>query len=170
MTRDRDTLDPEVSMERDARLPDAARFWERVTVRGPDECWEWQASTDKDGYGQLTGRSASGRHTMLKAHRVSWELSRGQIPDGLFVLHKCQNRRCVNPNHLYPGTHLDNMRDVVRVGSQKGERNPAVKLTDEECEQIRSLRISGLLLREIAPMFNVRESQISRICNRRRRK
>jgi hypothetical protein len=145
------------------------RFWPKV--RKTETCWLWLASTDKDGYGQIgsgiTVRNPT--HTMLKAHRVSWELVNGVIPEGLSCLHKCNNPICVNPGHLYLGTHLDNTLDVVACGSQRGENNPQAKLSDTQCVDIRAKRATGKLLRELAEEFGVRESTVSRICNNKRR-
>ena len=84
------------------------RFWSHVE-RGPD-CWEWTARRDKDDYGQFAiskGKSAV-------AHRVAYSLSVGDIPDGMFVCHTCDNPPCCNPEHLWIGTNQDNMDDMVR--------------------------------------------------------
>lgn len=96
------------------------RFWEKVLVGAPDECWTWTASTvNGRGYGQIGGGKAGG---MLLAHRVSYTLHFGEIPakdaDGnrILVRHKCDNRSCVNPEHLELGTTLDNARDMVDRG------------------------------------------------------
>ena len=80
------------------------------------ECWEWAASLDGRGYGQIkNGKS------MSRAHRISWEYYNSQIPEGMHVLHRCDNPVCVNPHHLFLGTHQDNMRDMARKGrSTKG--------------------------------------------------
>ena len=78
------------------------RFWAKVNKKGDNECWEWQAYTDKNGYGQFQSRSA---------HRCSYSMCNGDIPDGLIVRHKCDNPPCVNPNHLLLGTTADNVRD-----------------------------------------------------------
>ncbi|MGI9460561.1 MAG: HNH endonuclease, partial [Pirellulales bacterium] len=71
------------------------RFWEKVDRRGTNECWEWQAGKDKDGYGRFWFVNET-----VKAHRFSYELHKGDIPEGLYVLHSCHNTSCVSPNHL----------------------------------------------------------------------
>ena len=86
------------------------RFWSKVALTAdPSRCWEWQAATLKKGYGTVTVQRKS-----FLAHRFSWFLHHGTHPDpNLFVIHSCDNRKCVNPSHLREGTHLDNMRDMV---------------------------------------------------------
>jgi hypothetical protein len=87
-------------------VPFPVRFWSKVAVAGPDDCWEWQGAIGSTGYGNLDIDGST-----VKAHRVSHLLTHGPIPPGLYVLHSCDNRRCVNPNHLRIGTAQDNADD-----------------------------------------------------------
>lgn len=111
-----------------ARYPsDEERFWNGLTMMGGSECWPWK-SPDHYGYGNMrfAGRSR-------KAHAVSWELANGQpVPDGLYVLHKCDNPACVNPAHLFVGTQQDNVDDMWAKGRANKQRT-MVTLTCPGC-------------------------------------
>lgn len=122
------------------------RFWSRVDVRGPDECWLWTSGTWK-GYGKVY---RDGKR--IPAHKFSYELENGEVPDGLHVLHHCDNPSCVNPSHLFAGTHKDNMHDMIAKGrspvigtSHSGywRRRKDTKLTPELVQQIRESPDSG---------------------------
>lgn len=92
-------------------VPVADRFW--CKVRKSDGCWEWTGSIGSHGYGQIMDRG-----TPLTVHRVSYLLAHGEdsIADGLYVMHRCDNKKCVNPDHLSLGTHADNMADMTSKG------------------------------------------------------
>jgi hypothetical protein len=96
-----------------ATKPLTVRFWAKVEKAGPDDCWLWAGATVPNGYGKISRGGSSG---LLLAHRVSWILAKSEIPEGQLVLHRCDNRLCVNPAHLFLGTHGDNARDMVAKG------------------------------------------------------
>ena len=98
------------------------RFWSKVDVRGADECWEWQGSRIKGGYGNFRLSAADG---MLKAHRMSALLAFGPFDRRLFVLHLCDNPPCVNPSHLALGDHAENMRQRAERGRSYNPNPPS---------------------------------------------
>ena len=130
------------------------RFWEKVFVQSEDECWEWQAGGGDYGRIQIDGRGAS-------AHRFSYEIHNGPIPEGMFVCHACDNPGCVNPGHLFLGTQADNMADKVNKGRQaSGPRNGNSKLTWDDIENIRA-NAMNLTLVELGELFGVSHENIS---------
>ena len=145
------------------------RFFDKVDIEGPlildTHCWQWKASKNGSGYGQLGG--GFGKRP-LAAHRVSYELFRSKIPDGFVVCHRCDNPSCVNPAHLFVGTHKDNIQDALRKGRMKGvpdelkvpKVNRVLKLTDA---QIRAIRCDSRLHKDIAREYKIHYSTVSRI-------
>lgn len=143
------------------------RFWEKVN---PDispifyngsRCWEWTGAKTKKGYG-----SFGYIYGTEYAHRISYIFAFGEIPDGLFVCHGCDNRKCVNPNHLFLGTPKENSEDMVSKGrSIVNEKNPRAKLKSSEVREIRKIlsSSSNLSHKEIASMFGVSSATISLI-------
>lgn len=100
----------------------------------------------------------------MSAHRMVWEECFGDIPDGLLVLHRCDNKWCVNPEHLELGTQKENLRQMSERGrSLRGERNPKTKLTDVQIGEIRRLRSEGVILSEIACRFAVSTARVHQI-------
>lgn len=125
------------------------RLWRFVDRRGPDECWLWKGAGGAYGFIRVKGKN-------LYAHRVSWVLENGEIPDGLWVLHRCDVPRCVNPKHLFLGTSQDNADDCTTKGRRPiGERNGLHKLTVFKVREMRILREQGRSLYQLAKMFSV---------------
>lgn len=140
-----------------------------------DSCWIWQGKPHpRSGYGFFVLYG-----TTMGAHRASWTLFRGEIPDGLFVCHHCDNRLCVNPDHLFLGTHQQNMQDMRakgrgRNGSRskpenlpRGEDNKMSKLTEDQVREIRRLyALGGISETSLATEFGVTQSTIGRVVRR----
>lgn len=132
-------------------------FWAKVAITADiDKCWEWQAS-----FLQQYGSFKVNRKTRA-AHKVAWELTYGEIPNGLWVLHTCDNAKCVNPNHLYLGTSADNVRDRVERGrGAKGEGQASHKLTYVAVADIRRKHaLEGVAIRALAREYNVSQKAI----------
>lgn len=136
-------------------------FWEYVTPGAPDECWLWQGTLDRSGYGQL-----GWKHKLWKAHRVSYEIHHGD-PGKLHVLHNCDNPACVNPNHLRLGTNTDNVIDMFN--KNRGYRKGKMLTFDEVCS-IRFHYDQGASKDILAQRHGVHPSTISNIVAYRTRK
>lgn len=139
-------------LKKTSKKIDNIGLMERV-VFGLNTCWYFRGTIDELGYGRVAGK---------KAHRQFYEAFNGKIKKGMFVLHKCDVRNCVNPEHLFLGTQLDNMRDCKAKGrikaptSQHGEKNPMAKLTNEIVLEMRDIRLkTGMSHKKIAKLFNV---------------
>lgn len=142
--------------------------WKRITPAnffdwvdqsgGPDSCWPWLSGESGRGYGRFS-RGGKRRYT----HREAYEITNGSVPDGLYVLHKCDNRLCCNPRHLFLGTHLENIADMVSKGRQaKGERNGHAKYTDEIVAMVIAAYKPGeVTQQEVADRFGMDRSHVS---------
>lgn len=138
-------------------------------IEKTETCWNWIAHFYANGYGDF--RIYKNRKTTSNsAHRIAWMLFRGPIPEGMYVLHTCDNRKCVNPEHLYLGTQKENMQDMIKKGRHshgclRGTESPRAKLTQEQVDQIRKLYATDTTLsfRKLGKMFGVSKHCISRI-------
>ncbi len=138
-----------------------ARFWPKV--HKTDGCWLWTGAT-LQGYGKIGAGGHKGRP--LSAHRVSYEIHYGPIPEGMHVCHRCDNPSCVRPDHLFIGTPADNIADMFSKGrnpprDNKGVRNGSAKLTAEKVVEIRRDRAAGVLLKDLARKHGVSLTTIS---------
>lgn len=152
---------------------DISRFWTKIAITAnSDKCWEWQAGCTDSGYGHfMVGGRKGGTE---KSHRVAWELTNGAIPDGLWVLHSCDNRKCCNPAHLFLGTNYDNVQDMMQKGrnskgsqhaiNHRGELNNHNKLTPNEVRYIRECYAAGnVTFTELGKRMSVNRTTISGI-------
>jgi len=135
------------------------RFWRGVDKHGPTmphmktRCWVWKRGKYKSGYGSLRfGNKCE------YTHRISWEMEYGTATKGMLVCHKCDNRACVRPGHLFLGTHKDNTQDMWDKGRQcvlSGEDNPRTKLSDAQVKEIIIKRKAGRTLRSLGKEYGV---------------
>lgn len=141
----------------------AERLWRRVDKSGgPEACWIWQGAKLWQGYGSI---ASGGKGTpRLVTHRVAYELAFGAIPPGLKALHRCDNRACCNPAHIFLGTQTDNMADMVQKGRNAfAERHGLHRLKNEEIAAIRKMGLAGHTGRSIAKKFGISEGHVSLI-------
>jgi len=146
-------------------IPLSVRFWAKVDLRGPDECWPWKASGVPLGYGALWVNEKQAKEY---SHRIAWMLTNGPIPLGLFVCHRCDHPPCCNPSHLFLAPPAGNSADMSAKGRNvSGEKHRWAKLSNRDIETVFSL--AGTTTQEkIAAMVGVRQSAISRILARKR--
>lgn len=139
-------------------------FWPFVTKS--DGCWIWEGTKNDKKYGQLPRRKGMKR---FMAHRISYELHKGIIPEGHYVCHHCDNPPCVNPDHLFVGTAKDNMEDMYKKGRHLIKK-VCSRLSMDQIIHIRNIKINQPDIKnvEIAKRFGVSKSSISKIINKQR--
>jgi len=144
--------------------PQKKRFWAKVDISG--DCWLWKAWRKPSGYGQFRFNGIN-----MHAHRVAWMLTNGNIPEGMCVLHRCDNPPCCNPDHLRLGTQQENIADRDSKGRHKalrGEEQGSSKLNDDSIREIRTLYATGLLSqKDLADGFGVSQATVSSIVLRK---
>lgn len=158
---------PPLSLGRDKLAAHEARFVARLSVGLPDDCWP---ICRRDGipFRLYAGFSFDGM--LIDSHRFAYLLWNGPIPEGLWVLHSCDNPPCCNPAHLWLGTPLDNIRDMQAKGRNRtGETNPMCRLSDEQVTQIRHRAAAGEQGKKLAEEFGVSRGHISQIVSRQKR-
>ena len=143
------------------------RFWDKVNKQEPDDCWEWKSTIIK-GYGKFCLK-----YKQVMAHRLSYCLSNNISLDDIkdtYVLHKCDNRKCCNPYHLFLGSLKDNMQDCLskgRFANKKGSKNNSAKLNEQQVFEIRILLNQKLSQYKIAKLYRVSQGTISEINTRK---
>lgn len=138
-------------------------FLQRVEMVPFSTCWYWIGGMYADGYGKARHQGKE-----CKAHRYSYMLHKGPIPNGMHVCHKCDEPSCVNPDHLFIGTRNENMRDMAEKGrSAHGARHGMAKLSIEQVREIRAKRDNGQSMRAIAAEYGVSGGRISEIVHRK---
>jgi hypothetical protein len=143
--------------------PIAERFWEKVDKT--ETCWLWTAGVNPSGYGQFNDHT----RTPIAAHRQSWLMAYGAVPDDLCVLHSCDVRACVRPDHLFLGTRPDNSADMVAKNrSMVGARHPMSKANEAMVRSIRALYDHGATQQAIADYYGISRSAVGLIVTRKR--
>lgn len=132
-----------------SKVPIKERFQKFVQKAGPDECWEWLGARDKKGYGRF---GAPKGEAPLLSHRVAFEMAFGVIPEGLQILHSCDNKGCVNPSHLSAGTAKQNAREAWQRGLMRHNKLSAA--------DVEAIRRSGAKPRVLAAQYNVTSEHI----------
>jgi hypothetical protein len=144
------------------------RFWAKIAVSAPDDCWPWTGCRDEDGYGLLALKWDDGWRNR-RTHRLSYELHRGEIPPGMYVLHSCDNPACCNPAHLRLGTQADNGADMKARGRCKRNGYHRRVHDDATIQAIRAAVAAGAMQKDVAARFGVSRSYVSALVRGKRR-
>jgi hypothetical protein len=131
-------------------------LWAKIVPQDSGSCWHWTGGRNSSGYGAKR-LSVGGRHISLLAHRMVWMVLNSDIPEGLVVCHRCDNKLCCNPAHLFLGTHKDNTQDMIQKG-----RGLVPLLSKEQDAQVRQLKAEGHTHREIASMLGCSTAPVRR--------
>ncbi len=148
-------------------VADPRYFWAKAAVSdNAEKCWEWQAGLSETGYGVAT--AVIDGVSYQRAHRLAFYFATSHHPGEQFVLHKCDNRRCINPSHLFLGDHNDNMADMNAKGRRAlGEDSGRALLTTNDVVQIKSQLQQGRMQKEMADIFGVSPSTVNAIAKGR---
>ena len=157
----------------------ASSLRERIASLQAEGCWLWDGKPNHNGYGTVHLRSGTRAHYL--AHRVAYTIYKGEIPDGLLVCHRCDVRLCVNPEHLFLGSHLDNTRDALAKGRLargvnhglaktpaarvRGTRHGCAVLTESDVRAIRLASSNGERIVRLSEQYGVSPRQIRNIIN-----
>lgn len=142
------------------------RFWSKVEKRGPDDCWIWTGQNSTSGYGSYKTLGGS----MRSASREAYEMTHGPQPQHFVVCHRCDNRLCCNPAHLFLGTVADNNRDRDRKGRQvapRGEQHTRATITEATVRAIRADYVAGIHPKNIATTYGVTHAVAYQVATRR---
>jgi hypothetical protein len=147
-----------------------ARFWQKASIGKADECWNWNGWINNQ-YGYYVIRvyrqGNKGKNYNFEAHRVAYLLKHGSLPENLLVCHKCDNRICVNPKHLFLGTYQDNSSDMVTKNRQIiGQHIKGAKLSPENVYEIRQMRRAGVPVKDVASQFGIHRQNVKFIESR----
>ena len=145
--------------------PVTKEFLEELAVKDGSGCWLWPRAVSKGGYGVLRIGKAPGK--LLYLHRLTWTVWNGTIPDSIMVLHRCDVRRCFNPDHLFLGTHADNMKDALNKGRIcHGEDHADAILTEKQVLEIRHHYDDGKRICDIAKKLSMKYGTVSCVARR----